>query len=129
LLIEPRYLLVPVDLETAALQIRNSEMEPGTANNEVNPHYQRFDVVTVPDWTDADNWAVVGDPQQFPAIWLIFLTGNRVPSLFTSDSETAGAMFTNDVLRYKVRMMTWRFSATYDCAPVGAWRPLHKSNV
>jgi len=129
LMIEPRFLLVPVDLETTANQIRNSEMLPGSANNDVNPYYQQFDIVKVPDWTDANDWALAGDPTRFPAIHLVFLRGRRVPELFTADSETGGAMFTNDTMRFKVRLMTWRFSSTYDCAPVSDFRPLHKNNV
>jgi hypothetical protein len=39
-----------------------------------------------------------------------------------------GAMFTNDELRFKVRLMTYKFDATYDCAPVSDFRPLHKTN-
>jgi hypothetical protein len=127
--INPRFLLVPEDLETTALQIRNSEMLPGSANNDVNPFFQQFDVVVVPDWTDANDWALVGDPQRFPAIYLIFPRGMRTPQLFTADSETAGTMFTNDAMRFKVRMTTYRFSDTYDCAPVADFRPLHKNNV
>jgi len=129
LLIEPKFLLVPVDLESTGLQIRNSEYEPGTGDNDVNPFYQKVEVVKVPEWTDTNNWALVADPQMFPAIWLIFLRGRRVPELFTADSELAGSMFTNDTLRYKVRMLTYRFSSSYECAPVSDWRPLHKSNV
>lgn len=129
LLIAPKYLLVPVDLRNTGLQIRNSEQLPGSANNDINPHYQGFEVVVVPEWTDTADWALVADPMMFPAIWLIFLTGNMVPSIFTADNDTGGAMFTNDMLRYKVRQMTWRFSATYDCAPVSDFRPLHKNNV
>jgi len=85
--------------------------------------------VVVPNWTDADNWALVGDKDEFPAIWLIFLRGRQVPELFTADSEAGGSMFTNDMLRYKLRMLTWQFSSTYTCAPVSDFRPLHKSNV
>lgn len=129
LLIEPKYLLVPVDLRATAMQIRNSELVPGSVNNDVNPYYQGFEVIVVPNWTDAGDWALVADPQQWPAIWLIFLRGRTVPELFTADSETVGAMFTNDVLRYKVRMLTWRFNSTWDCAPVADFRPLHKNNV
>lgn len=129
LLIEPKYLLVPADLRATALQIRNSELIPGNQNNDINPYYQAFEVVVVPTWTDTNNWALAADPNEFPAIWLIFLRGKTVPELFTADSETIGAMFTNDVLRYKVRMLTWRFSSTYDCAPVADFRALHKSNV
>lgn len=129
LLIQPKFLLVPVDLESAANQIRNSEMIPGSGDNDINPYYQTFDVIVVPNWTDLNNWALVGDPNEFPAIWLIYPRGRQVPELFTADAETAGAMFTNDTLRYKVRMLTYRFSSSYECAPVSDFRPLHKSNV
>jgi hypothetical protein len=127
--IRPRYLVVPVDLEATALQIVNSEKEPGTGNNEVNPFYKECQVVVNPVEDDANNWALVADPQQFPAIWLIFLRGLRAPAIFEAGDESSGAMFTNDTLRYKVRLMTWRFSSTYDCAPVSDFRPLHKNNV
>lgn len=129
LLIRPKYLLVPVDLEQEGKRIRNSEFIPGLADNDINPHREEFEVVVVPEFTDANDWALVADPQEFPAIWLIFLRGRRVPELFTADSEVAGSMFTNDTIRYKVRLMTWRFSSTYDCAPVADFRPLHKNNV
>mgnify|MGYP000002186596 CR=1 FL=1 len=129
LLIEPKYLLVPVDLEQTALQIRNSEKDPSNADNPINPYQNKFEVVVVPPWTDTNNWALVADPVTFSAIWDINLRGNVAPALFTADSEVAGAMFTNDTLRYKVRMMTFRFSSSYDCLPVADFRPLHKSNV
>lgn len=129
--IQPRYLLVPVDLRSTAIQIRNSETFPLTTANTsaVNAYQGAFDVIQVPTFTDTNNWALVGDPQQFPAIFLIFPRGMRVPQLYAADSETSGSMFTNDELRYKVRLMTYRFSDTYDCAPVADFRPLHKSNV
>ena len=137
LVIGGRYLLVPVDLKTTAEQIRTSTLVPtqsggATSGGEfqtVNQHAGGFETIVVPSWTDTNNWALVADPAQFPAIYLIYLRGGRVPSLFTSDQETQGAMFTNDELRYKVRQMTWKFSSTYDCAPVADFRPLHKSNV
>lgn len=127
--INPRFMLVPEDLEITALQIRNSEQLPGSANNDINPFYQNFDVITVPDWTDVSDWALVGDPGRFPAIFHIFPRGQRVPRLFTADSDVAGTMFTNDTIRFKVQMLTYRFSSTYDCAPVADFRPLHKNNV
>ena len=129
LLIEPKFMLVPVDLETTALQIRNSQYYPGSMDNDVNPHYQKFEVVKVPNWTDTNNWALVADPAEFPAIWMLYLRGHRVPELYTADDESAGALFTNDTFRYKVRMWSFRYSSTYDCAPVSDFRPLHKSNV
>lgn len=127
--VRPQYLLVPYDLEIAAQNVINSEVEPGASNSEINPVFRESNVIGVPTFTDANDWALVADPRQFPAIWLIFPRGQRTPQLFSSDQETQGAMFTNDELRFKVRMMTYRFSATYDCAPVSDFRPLHKSNV
>jgi hypothetical protein len=127
--ITPKYLLVPEDLEVSANTVRNSELIPGSANNDVNQFKGAFEVVVVPVWTDANDWALVADPAQYPAIWHIFPRGGRTPSLFTADSEVTGAMFTNDEMRFKIRQTTYRFSSTYECSPVSDWRPLHKNNV
>jgi uncharacterized protein YutE (UPF0331/DUF86 family) len=140
LAIAPRYLLVPVDLESTAEQIRSSELvptqtgggeltTPGTEFQTRNILQGAFETIVVPEWTDTDDWAAVADPAMFPAIYLIWLRGRRTPELFSAQDERSGAMFTNDELRYKVRMFGARFSATFDCAPVGDFRPLHKSNV
>ena len=122
-------MLVPVNLRTAALRIRNSEMLPGSANNDVNPHYQGFEVVTVPEWTDTNNWALVANKNEYPAIYLIYVNGFRVPQVITAGDKASGAMFTNDTMRWKVQLFTYQFSSTYNCAPVADFRPLHKSNV
>lgn len=129
LLLNPKFLLIPDDLETTAIQIRNSEKDPDNAENAINPHFGKFEIVVVPEWTDANDWATVADPNIAAALWMIFLTGNTVPSIFTADDETGGAMFTNDQLRWKVRQMGYRFSSTYDNAPVSDFRGLHKNNV
>jgi len=105
------------------------ETKPGSANNDINPYYKECTPIAVPEWTDATNWALVADKASFPAIYNIFLRGRQVPELFTAGDEASGAMFTNDTLRYKVRQLSYRFSSTYDCAPVADFRPLHKSNV
>ena len=127
--IRPKYILGPYDLEVAVKQVMQSENLPGSANNDPNPLYNEAEFIGVPDWTDTNNWALVADPAQHPCIWMLYYRGNRVPELYTADDETQGAMFTNDTFRYKVRMMTFRFSSTYDCLPVSDWRGLHKSNV
>jgi hypothetical protein len=138
--LRPKYLLIPVDLLATAEKIRDSELIPGqigggetTAPGQdfqsVNSVKGTFDIIPVPPWTDTDNWALVGDPAQFPAIWLIWLRGRRTPELFSAEDERSGALFTNDEIRYKVRQYGFRFSATYDCAPVSDFRPLYKANV
>jgi len=135
--IAPKFLLVPADLEAQADEIRMSELVPGesggaTTGGEMqtkNTLQGKFEVVVVPTWTDTADWALAGDPAVWPAIYLIWLRGRRTPELFSAEDERAGAFFTNDTLRYKVRMFGHRFDATYDCAPVADFRPLHKSNV
>jgi hypothetical protein len=127
----PRYLLVPVDLETTALQIMASDQEPGTADNDVNPFSDgegrrerlaiaRKRVIVVPFWTDTNNWAAVADPLLYPSIGLGFRYG-RVPQVFSVASPTAGLMFTHDTLPVKVRFF-------YAVGPTD-YRGLHKSNV
>ncbi len=128
-LIESKYLLVPINLRTQGLTVRNTQYLPGSPNNDINPYYQQFDVITVPSWTDTNNWAAVADPTRYPAIYHIFPRGNRTPQIFTADNQEAGALFTNDEFRFKVRMMTYEQSATDNCSPVADFRPLHKSNV
>jgi hypothetical protein len=127
--INPAYLLVPEDLETTGLTIRNTEFLPGGANNDINPYYQKFEVVVVPEWTDTNNWALVGDPMRWPAIYHIFPRGNRTPAIFEDRAETGGAVFSNDSFRFKIRLMTFEFSSTYRVSPVADFRPLHKNNV
>jgi hypothetical protein len=129
MLIRPKFIVVPVDLEGTAQAIFGTEMKPGSANNDINPYYNECQVVVDPHSTDTNNWALVADPVEFPAIWVLYLRGNRVPELYSAGDESAGAMFTNDTLRWKVRQLTFRFSSTYDCSPVSDFRPLHKNNV
>jgi hypothetical protein len=78
------------------------------------------DVIVVPDWTDANDWAAVCDPRLAPAIIL----GERfglMPELFIADNPFTGALFTNDEVRMKVRHWLAVFAADY--------RPMYKSNV
>ena len=77
-------------------------------------------MVTVPEWTDATDYAAVVDPNIAPAI----IIGERFgikPEIYTAGRETDPAVFMNDEHRIKVRM----FSAVL----VQDFRPLHKENV
>lgn len=127
----PRYLLVPPDLEIAALQIIGSEGEPGNSDNDVNPlsagdtHDARLAaarsrIIVVDLWPDTNDWAAVADPRLYPSIGIGFRYG-RAPEVFSVASPTAGLMFSNDTMPIKVRY----FFA------VGAmdYRGLYKANV
>ena len=117
----PAYLLVATALRSTAMVIRNSTHIPGSGDNDVNPWYNSFDVIVVPPWTDANDWAAVAPPSQVEGIVMGWLFGRQEPEIFVADNEVMGSMFTNDEMRIKVR---W-----FLCAGVADYRGLHKSNV
>jgi hypothetical protein len=119
--VNPRYLLVPRALELTARKILYPFWE-----NAANIHSENLqrgemgDVVTVPEWSDANDWAAACDPRIAPAIYV----GTRfglMPEIFIAGSELSPAVFTNDEHRLKVR----HFLAVW----VNDFRPLHKNNV
>jgi len=119
--VDPRYLLVPRALELTAKQVRYGIWDASS-----NIHAENWtrgdtgDVVVVPEWTDANDWAAVCDPTIAPAIYV----GERfgiMPEIFIAGDSLSPAVFTNDEHRLKVR----HFLAVW----VNDFRPLHKSNV
>lgn len=119
--IRPRYVLVPIELEKTALQIFVSATEPSS-----NVFYENVrrsaaeNVIAVPEWTDANDWAAAADPLIAPGIGVGYRFG-RTPEVFVSDQPEIGSMFTNDELRVKARFF-------YGVGVVD-YRPLFKSNV
>jgi hypothetical protein len=118
----PRFCLVPGALRAAAealflprwaSQLTSPSIGPATWGGQI-------EVITVPEWTDATDYAAVVDPAIAPAI----IIGERFglkPEIYTAGKETDPAVFMNDEIRIKVRM----FSAVL----VQDFRPLHKENV
>jgi len=131
-LTRPKFLWVPVDLEATAIEILASgEGVPATGDYHVNVEagsdsmasriaQARARVITVPFWTDTDNWAAQADPNLYPSIGLGFRYG-RTPEIFSVASPTAGLMFSNDVMPVKVRFF-------YAVGPTD-YRGLYKHNV
>jgi len=119
--LNPRYLLVPRALQLAGMKILYPSLE--NAANIYSENQQRGqpgDVIVVPEWSDATDWAAVCDPRLAPAIYI----GERfglVPEVFVAGDNLSPAVFMNDEHRIKVR----HFLAVW----VNDFRPLHKSNV
>ncbi len=119
--INPRFAVVPRSLQLAAMKVLYPTLE--NASNIYSENQQRGqpgDVVTVPEWTDPNNWAAVCDPLIAPAIYV----GERfgiMPEIFIAGDNLSPAVFMNDEHRLKVR----HFLACW----VNDFRPLHKSNV
>jgi hypothetical protein len=119
--INPRYLLVPRALQLTGRRVLYPDHEY-TANYNVEnlQKGQPGDVLTVPDWTDADDWAAVVDPAIMPAIYV----GERfgiLPEIFIAGDNLSPAVFMNDETRLKVR----QFAAVW----VNDFRPLANNHV
>ena len=118
--LDARYLLVPRGLRLTGWQIIYPSLSHET--NIFSDNMQRGeqgDVITCPEFGDANHWAALADPLLAPAI----IIGERfgvLPEIILSDSPTSGALFTNDEMRMKVRHWVSVFVADH--------RPLYKSN-
>jgi len=119
--INPRFCVVPRALQLTAMKILYPTLE--NAANIYSENMQRGepgDVVIVPEWTDATDWAAVCDPLIAPSIYI----GERfgiMPEIFIAGDSLSPAVFMTDEHRLKVR----HFHACW----VTDFRPLHKSNV
>jgi len=115
--IDPKYCLVPRALRGAANDLFVNRL---SGYGVENLYYGQVLPITVPDWTDATDWAAVVDPAIVPGIMI----GERfglIPEIFIAGNDTDPAVFMNDESRIKVR----HFSAVGVCD----FRPLHKENV
>ncbi len=122
--IEPKYCLVPRALKAAAEALFIPRWAPtveAAIAAKGGPTYGGYvEPITVPEWTDATDWAAVADPNILPAL----MVGERfglVPQIFVAGSDTDPAMFSNDESRIKVRH--------FITVGVADFRPLHKENV
>jgi hypothetical protein len=123
LAVDPKFCLVPRALkaQAEALFMPRWQSEVPSVATLGGPTYGGKVVpVTVPEWTDATDWAAVADPNVAPSIIL----GERfgvLPEIVIAGNESDPAVFMNDEHRLKVR----QFLAI--C--VGDFRPLSKNNV
>ncbi|MHB9032342.1 MAG: phage major capsid protein [Anaerolineae bacterium] len=118
--VRPRYCLVPVELEKTALGIFTSDFPPGAVTYEQNMLRNAANVITVPEFSDANDWAAAADPGDLAGVCIGYRYG-RAPEVFVADGELMGAMFTNDELRIKVRFVY--------AVGVADYRALYKANV
>lgn len=97
--IPPALLLVPLDLQETAVNLFNR-----STNND-KTFIQDFSPIIVPvvTWTDANDWCMQAAKEDMPVIEIGFLDGNEEPELLVQDSPTAGSVFTNDTISWKVR--------------------------
>ncbi|MEX2630023.1 MAG: hypothetical protein WD341_08805 [Tistlia sp.] len=97
--IPARSLLVPDTLEETAVDL----FRRTTENDKTFVQSLTLDILPVWYWSDPTDWALAADPNDIPMIELGFLDGQEEPELFVQDSPTAGSMFTNDKMTWKLR--------------------------
>jgi hypothetical protein len=120
--IDPSYCLVPRALKNQAEALFVPRWEAQAQNvAAVSPSWGgRVEVLTVPEWTDATDWAAVVDPELVAGVMIGEIFGVE-PQIFSASSEMDPAMFANDESRIKVRQFL--------AVGVADYIPLHKSNV
>jgi len=119
----PTFCLVPADLAQQANALFVPRWDAPAQNVPATQSVLwggRVSPVTVPEWTDATDWAAVIDPKLRPGIMLGEIFG-VLPQIFSASSEIDPAMFANDESRIKVRHFL--------NVGVADDMPLHKSNV
>ena len=118
--LEPKFCLVPRALRLTAMDcFMNGWITTDNKHTE-NMLKGMVQPLVVPEWTDANDWAAVADPNMAPSI----IVGERfglVPEVFVAGRDNDPAVFMNDETRIKVRHFT--------AVLVGDFRPLHKENV
>ncbi|PKO05471.1 MAG: hypothetical protein CVU41_12640 [Chloroflexi bacterium HGW-Chloroflexi-3] len=121
LAVDARYLLVPRALRLTARQILYPTFErESNIFSENMLRGELGDVITVPDWTDANDWAAMADPNLVPGIIIAERFG-LMPEIFVAEQEVGFDMLHNDTINLKVRHFLSVFVADY--------RPLYKANV
>jgi hypothetical protein len=107
-----KHLIVPNELERLAVKLLTSEFDVLNAGNtyayfgEINPHRGKYELIVVDYYTDANDWFLVADWQNYPGvdtIGMLFWNGKEEPEFYTQELPTVGSMFTADKVTYKVR--------------------------
>ncbi len=81
--IEPRYLVVPAELETVARNVVQSEFDPIANTFQQINQFRNLLVVVEPllDATSTSNWYVFADPRQVDTVEVTFLRGEETPRM------------------------------------------------
>lgn len=97
--VRPKYLVVPVELETEAeLLMGSAQLMIDASGTETkipvdNPHRNKYEVVSMPHLSDtvysgasAKAWYLFADPALVPAFEIVFLNGRRTPVIERVDA-------------------------------------------
>jgi hypothetical protein len=103
------HVVVPSELEGTLLKVINSELTPGSANNDRNlVNFLGSSFVPHPIdaqylMADLNNWYVIADQNQVNSIEVGYFNGQTKPEILLANQETVGNTFTADQYDYKIR--------------------------
>lgn len=96
--VQPKFLIIPPELEAVAMQLLNSVMDPTLTNSAaVNPYAGRLQIVVDAELTDTNDWFLAANPNQIDTIEVCFLEGFRGPVIESKED------FATDSIKIKVR--------------------------
>ncbi len=96
--LRPKFLVVPPELEFAAMVMTKSAGVPGSPNNDINPMLGYVTPIVSPQLTNTSQWYMVADPQVVDTIEIGFVGGQVNPVLLIQDSPLYGLNFSQDVV-------------------------------
>jgi Mu-like prophage major head subunit gpT len=106
--VHPDTLIVPVALEDQANLINNTEFVIGSANNDRNPHYNKWNVIVWPFLKDDDAWFVVDS--RLMKQFLVWLDRVKPEWQATEDFDTIMAKY-RGYMRFSRGWITWQWVA------------------
>lgn len=106
---KPHYIVYPNELEQTAFELASAGVSQVSDRKEtINNWFLSFGLTTLPPigyWTDANDWALIGDPMTSPTIEVSFFYGRQEPEILVQDQVNVGSMFTADKLSVKGRLI------------------------
>lgn len=101
----PSVILVPPELEDAAIKATNSALDPDTANNAMNPQAGRWQVIPWQRLTDTNAWFMIDDAWRMDAVnWY-----NREALQVMMTRETTTEVVYELKLHYSFGVDDWRW--------------------
>ncbi|HAM41274.1 MAG TPA: hypothetical protein DCP69_08020 [Candidatus Omnitrophica bacterium] len=71
--------------------------------NAMHGFFQEAGLFENPFQTDANDWMMFADPNEIEIVELAYLNGQQEPQMFIANNPTAGQMFVNGGIQYKIQ--------------------------
>ena len=96
-------LVVPPELHDTALLLSNSRNEPGTANNDINVNYGRYQVICMPHLSSASAWFLID-----PAVSRLNFFWRVKPDFRQAEILSTDAVMFRGRMRFSCGFSDWR---------------------